>query len=69
MKYFGLTTLAVVLSGCGPSGPSVEERRCTSYGYKSGTDSYRDCIAEESRAQRQADRARRDAIIFGGSRY
>ena len=69
MKFVGLTVLALVLTSCGPSGPSVEERRCTSYGYKSGSDSFRDCVAEESRAERQARRARRDAIIFGDSRY
>ena len=67
MKFSGLSVLAVVLTSCGPTGPSFEERSCSKYGYKPGTNSYRDCVAAESRANRQARSASRSSSPAPGS--
>ena len=51
MKKFGIIALAgIVLSSC--SAPMSITERCESYGYKPGTDEFRDCYADEQRAER-----------------
>ena len=67
MKLAGFMVFALVLTGCGPSGPNFEERTCSKYGYKPGTNSYRDCVAAESRANRVANSVRASDSPMPGS--
>ena len=52
----------VPMSACMSVQPrSTPAERCTEYGYERGTDSYRDCLAEEVRNDRVISQQRSDA--------
>lgn len=49
-KFVFVLLTSALLAGC--TEPMTIAERCASYGYKEGTDKYRDCYADEQRTER-----------------
>ena len=66
VRFTALMLTGLLLQSCGGVRPKMTlQERCEGYGYKQGTDAFRDCIAQESRTEREMEDARINAIIWG----